>query len=408
MDGTSALARRLPSARPDRRTVAFWAIAAGYVVTMLGTTLPTPLYPDYRQLFGLSSLVLTAVFAAYALSVLVSLVALGSLSDRIGRRPVLGAAILLTIASAATFALANSVAALFLGRVLSGFAAGLYMSAASPALIELSPTANSRRAAVVSAASSVLGLGLGPLVAGLLAQYAPDPLRLAFIVELALAVAVGAALLAIPESEQGAGAGGGGTRRLALPPAGWPVFGRAASAVVGGFALMGLFTGLAPTVLVQTMHVANKGVAGVVVFIVFAASGGGQVALRGISDRRAVVVGEVLLAAGVCLVAIAATTGSLGVLLVAAAGGGLGQGLVYMGSLSMLAGRAPDDRRAAVLSSYFVAAYLGVALPVLGVGLLVGPVGLVGASVVFAAAIATLAVLVTADALRPGSAAAWS
>jgi MFS family permease len=375
---------------------------------MAGTTLPTPLYPDYRQLFGLSSFLLTAVFAAYALSVLVSLVALGSLSDRIGRRPVLVAAVLLTMASAATFALANSVAALFLGRVLSGVAAGLYVSAASPALIELSPAPDGRRAAVVSAASSVLGLGLGPLLAGLLAQYAPDPLRLAFIVELALAVAVGAGLLAIPESRQRARAGGGGSRRLALPPAGWPVFGRAASAVVGGFALMGLFTALAPSVLVQTMHVADKGVAGLVVFTVFAASGAGQVALRGVPHRHAVVVGELFLAAGVGLVALAASTGSLGVLVVAAAGGGLGQGLVYMGSLSMLAARAPDDRRAAVLSSYFVAAYLGVALPVLGVGLLAGPVGLVGASVAFAAVIATLAALVTADALRPGSHAAWS
>jgi MFS family permease len=384
----------------DRRRIGYVSVVAGYVVTMLGSTLPTPLYPAYRQAFGLSAFVLTAVFAAYALSVLLSLLALGSLSDRVGRRPVLIAAVVAAAASAITFAFADSLAALFLGRVLSGVAVGLYVSTASPALLELAPGAGSRRPAVVSVVANVLGLGLGPLVAGILAQYAPDPMRLAFLVQVGLAVLAAAALRVIPEPSRPRVPGGAAGRRPTLPPAGWPVFWRAAAPVVGAFAMMGLYTALAPTLLVETIHVANTAVVGAVVFVVFAASGVGQLFLRDVSDRRAVVAGGTLLAAGVALVAVAASTGSLAAFVIAAVGGGLGQGLAYMGSLSMLARQAPEEHRAAVLSGYFVAGYAGVALPVLGLSLLTAPLGLPGATVTFAAAIATLAALVAADALR--------
>src|SRR5260221_731758 len=157
------------------RPVAFWLIAYAFAVTMLGTTLPTPLYVIYQAQWHFSTSLITLIFAAYALVVLAALLAAGRWSDRPGGRPVLAEAIGLSIASAATFILAPSVGWLFAGRALSGLSAGLMTGTATAALTETARPGSGRRASLVSTTANIGGLGLGPLLAGLLAQYAPRP-----------------------------------------------------------------------------------------------------------------------------------------------------------------------------------------------------------------------------------------
>src|SRR5947209_12476785 len=160
------------------RPAAFAASAYAFAVTMLGTTLPPPLYSLYRERFGFSELMITVIFATYAAGVIAALLLVGRLSDEIGRRPVLLPGLAFSALSAVAFLLAQGLAPLLIGRVLSGISAGIFTGTATAMLVDLAPPDRPGRGTLVATAANMLGLGCGPLLAGLLAQYASDPLRL--------------------------------------------------------------------------------------------------------------------------------------------------------------------------------------------------------------------------------------
>ena len=180
--------------------VAFWLIAYVFAATMLGTTLPTPLYVIWQSQWHFSSGVVTFIFAVYAAGVLAALVFAGRASDQVGRRPVLGAALAFSACSTVVFILTPSVGWLFLGRVLSGFSAGLMTGTATAALTDMLGPAKRRRASITATVVNTGGLGLGPLVAGLFAQYLPRPTVLVFEVYLALLAAAAVAVAWVPET----------------------------------------------------------------------------------------------------------------------------------------------------------------------------------------------------------------
>ena len=126
--------------------MAFWLIAYVFAATMLGTTLPTPLYVIWQSEWHFSSGVITLIFAVYAAGVLAALILAGRASDQVGRRPVLGAALAFSTLSTVVFIVAASVGWLFLGRVLSGFSAGLMAGTATAALTDMLGRAKPRRA----------------------------------------------------------------------------------------------------------------------------------------------------------------------------------------------------------------------------------------------------------------------
>src|SRR5205807_3409875 len=184
---------------PLGRRAAFAATAYAFAVTMLGTTLPTPLYGLYRTKFGFSELMITVIFATYAAGVIAALLLVGRMSDEIGRRPVLGPGIALSALSAVAFLLAQGLAPLLLGRILSGLSAGIFTATATATLVDFAPAERPGRGTLVATGANMLGLGCGALLAGLLAQYAADPLRLPFWVDLALLVPAALAIVLIPE-----------------------------------------------------------------------------------------------------------------------------------------------------------------------------------------------------------------
>ena len=189
-----------PIAQP--REVAFWLIAYVFAATMLGTTLPTPLYVIWESQWHFSSETITLIFAVYAAGVLSALVFAGRASDQVGRRPVLGAALAFSACSTVVFIITPSVGWLFLGRVLSGFSAGLMTGTATAALTDTVGAAKRRRASVTSTVVNTGGLGLGPLFAGLFAQYLPRPTILVFEVYLAFLAAAAVAVAWVPETVQ--------------------------------------------------------------------------------------------------------------------------------------------------------------------------------------------------------------
>jgi MFS family permease len=380
-----------------RPSAVFWGAAYAYLVTMLGTTLPTPLYGLYQQRLGFSAGVLTVIFATYAAGVLIALLLFGGLSDRIGRRPVIAAALVLAVVSTAVFLTTGALAPPFVGRLVSGLAAGLITSVATATLTELEPGGDTRRASLVSTAASIFGLGLGPVLAGVLGQYGPLPVRLPYAVYLGLLIPAFAAVLVMPETVATPSSAPRWQRqRLGVPQEVRSPFVIAGAAGFAGFTILGLFTSLAPTFVRRELGIGNLAVAGVIVFAVFGASSVAQLLLHGLRDRLAIGIGLLVLPLGLLLVVLALKQRSLAIFVSGAVVAGLGQGLVFMGGLATINRLAPAEKRAATISSYFVVSYVAISVPAIGVGFAAESFGLYDAALVFAIAIGALALVTEA------------
>ncbi|MEV7200771.1 MFS transporter [Streptomyces griseoluteus] len=384
---------------PSRRRLrpGYLGAAGVFAVGMMGTTLPTPLYGLYRERIGFSELVVTVVFAVYAVGVIVALLLAGGASDVLGRRPVLVVALVLSALSAVCFLLEGGLPLLFLGRVLSGLSAGLFSGTGTAAVLDLAPPGRRGRAALAATAANMGGLGLGPLVSGLLAEYAPRPLTLPFLVHLALLAAALVVTLLLAETVHHEG--GRPPLRpqgMRVPPEVRGVFGPCALAAFAGFALLGLFTAVAPAFLTETLGEHNLAVTGAVVFSVFCASTGGQLLMGRIGARAALPWGCAVLAAGLVLVGTSLWVESLPLLLVGALTGGAGQGMAFRAGLTAVGAAAPEEHRGATISAFFVVAYLGISLPVVGVGALTTGLGVRAAGMVFTACAIVLVVAVGA------------
>jgi MFS family permease len=374
------------------REVAFWLIAYVFAVTMLGTTLPTPLYVIYQSQWHFSSGVVTLIFAVYAAGVLTALVFLGRASDQVGRRPVFGAALKLSALSTIVFIVAPSVGWLYLGRVLSGFTAGLMTGTGTAALTEMLGSRNPRRATLVATAVNTGGLGLGPLVAGLFAQYAPKPTVLVFEVYLALLAVAALAVVSVPETVSQ-------RQRLSIrfSGLGYPDVGRneflaAGVAAFASFSLLGIFSALAPTFLGTVLHQHSHAVAGAVVFMIFAIAVVTQLIAGRFDFRKVVSFGLALFLVVLALIVAGLSQASFGLFLAGTAVGGIAVGCVFIGSLSTANRLAPTERRGQVISSFFVFCYLGLAIPVIGVGIGTEHFGVFRSVLVCSIALAALSV----------------
>jgi MFS family permease len=368
------------------------AAAGVFAIGMMGTTLPTPLYGLYREQIGFSELVVTVVFAVYAIGVIAALLIAGDFSDVLGRRPILLCALGLAALSALCFLSEGGLPLLFAGRVLSGLSAGLLSGTGTAAVLELAPPGRRARAGFAATAANMGGLGLGPLTAGALAEYAPWPLRLPFLMHLALLVIAVAVTWLLPETVHRSG------ERRPLRPQGMVVpaevrgvFAPSALAAFAGFSLLGLFTAVAPAFLSETLGVHNLAVSGAVVFSVFCASTVGQLLMSRVGARSALPVGCLVLVAGLLLVGVSLLLASLPFLLVGAVAGGIGQGLAFRAGLTVVSTAAPETRRGATISAFFVVAYGGISVPVIGVGALTMALGLRNAGLVFAGCVMVLA-----------------
>lgn len=390
---------RRPGGDASRR-FAFGLVSYAFAVTMLGTTLPTPLYPLYRAQLGFSELLVTVIFAMYAVGVIAALLLLGGMSDQVGRRRMLLAGIALSAASAVTFLVGGGVAVLLLGRVLSGLSAGIFTGTATVTVVELAAPSRRSWATLVATAANMGGLGCGPLLAGLLAQYAPLPLRLCFIVDLVLLVVAAAGVIATPETVETPGRMRFRPQRLRVPAQVRGVFVPAAMAGFAGFAVLGLFTAVAPAFLGQILGLPDHALTGAVVFVLFASSTAGQLMLDRVPPRWAPPAGCLTLVVGVGLVAGGIGAPSLMLLILGAVVAGLGQGLSFRAGLAAVTAAGPAQRRGEVASSFFVVLYVAISIPVIGVGLAAAAFGLPTAGIGFAIAVAVLALLAVLGLLR--------
>jgi MFS family permease len=373
---------------------AFAVTTFAIAVLLLGSNIPTPLFPLYAQRFGLSPLGITLVFATYTLVVIPTLVVLGTLSDAKGRRTVLLCAIVVAAVAAALFAAARSAAWLFAAEAVQAIGLGALQGAAAPTLLELHPETDARHSATVATAATLGGAALGPLVGGGVAALAPSPLRLPYLIELALLVAAFAAVLTRvpPHSARRSWR----PRRLGVPRSIRSRFAVAALTTFVGWAVVGLFLSLIPSFVADVAGHRSPAWSGLVAALMLGGSAVAPFTMRATESVRVQLRGVVLMLGGLVVLAGAAAGRSTALLVAAALLAGPGQGLTFAGSLGDVTEAAPEDRRGEVVASYYVAVYLGTSLPVIALGAAANAVGLVHAIEAFAACAAVLCALAAA------------
>jgi MFS family permease len=369
-----------------------------FFVAMLGTTLPTPLYPLFERRYSFGPLLVTVIFAIYAFGVIAGLILFGNISDRLGRKPVLSLGLGLSAASALLFLLAGSLAPIYAGRIVSGLSAGIFTGTATAYVIDLAPEGRRRLASFVAVFANLGGLGTGTLLSGLLGQWAPDSLRTPFAVDLGLVVVATAGLLLAPESVRRHSGFDFRLQRLGVPAEVAGVFLRASLAGVAAFAVSGVFSSVAPEFLGLGLGRHSPALAGLLVFVLFVMSVSGQLLV--VRLRHALAAGCGLLVAGVALLASSLAADSLALLFASAVVAGLGQGVIVSAGLASIAERAPAERRGETASSFFVVLYLGLSIPVIAAGVAIHYTSLRSAGIGFCAGVGVLTLAVLASLRR--------
>lgn len=366
-----------------------WRTWSVLVLFAIGTSLITPLIPIYQDRLGFNDTVVTLFLGCYVVGLVPSMLTLGQVSDRIGRRPVLLGA-LVTLASAQLILITEPPLWGVLGaRGIQGVATGAFFGTCTAFLVDAAPPTRRMFASVLGSISVRLGLGLGPGIGGVLAQYAGNPLRLPFELHL-VALAVAAVLVVTLPETVTEGSTRPLTLRLEVPAAEREVFWRV---LVPSGMLFSLFDGVAlsliPVFLVRELGVSNFALVGAAGFLVLVSGAVSQILLARLRAPTAIGVGLVWATLASVGVVLAAPVGSAALALVAVSATGAGAGLVFKGGIDLCTQIAPVADRGKLLSSYYVACYLGgFSVPLIIVGVLGDLLGLTTALACLSAAAA--------------------
>jgi MFS family permease len=382
---------RIARAAPGR--IRFAGLGYALVVLLTGTNLATPLYAAYEHVFHLSPLDVTLLVAVYAAAVMVALLACGPLSDTAGYRPVLAAGLVTAAGGAALLAAASGPAWLYAGRAVQGLAVGTCSGALTAGLVLTEPRGRPARASFLAATATTAACGAGPVLAGALAQYAPHPRSLSYLVEMVLLIPALAAVAMLPA---GLGRTGGRWRPRwpRLPGAHRGMFLRAALVSLLAWAVAYVVLALVPSYTAAALGRSNLLVDGTAAGSLLLVAAAAQAACRSWGPGRAQASGLAGLIAGLLGLIAAGAAGSAALLFGAIAVAGAGQGLAFMGGIRQVNEIAPADQRAGTLAMFYVLTYGGSGLVTVAVGLLAAHLGLTR-SVQAAAAVLAAACLLT-------------
>jgi MFS family permease len=342
-----------------------------WLVLMAGANLATPLYAVYAERFGFSSLVLTAIFATYAFVLVPALILFGRLSDRFGRRPAVVAGLVVACGGLGLFAAATSAGWLFAARATQGLAVGMVSGAATAALVELDPGEDRRRAAMWAGLAQAGGSALGPLSAGVLAEWMPAPRQLCFLVFLGATLAAAGAVWALPEPAE---------REREPWRIEWPrvprevrsAFARVSLTAATVWATLALFLSIVPSYAADLLGTRNLALLATIAAASVVASSVAQVLAqrRAGSRRRDQAFGLALLAVGLLALVVAAPLHSLTLMLVGAVAAGGGHGVAFLNAQQELNELAPPQRRGEVTAAFISCIYFLVACSVISSGVL--------------------------------------
>ncbi|RAO51495.1 Monosaccharide-sensing protein [Micromonospora saelicesensis] len=351
----------------------FWAIALAFLTAMAFCTVPAPLYPLYMARDGFSTFMGTIVFAVYAVGVVISLLLAGHVSDWVGRKKILIPALALELVAAALFLGDPSLPVLLVARLVSGLGIGLITATTTAYLQELHaahrPGSSRQRFEMVSTAANIGGLGVGALVAGVLAQYVDAPLRTPYLVfAVLLTVSIVAVALSPETVEERLVKPTYRPQRISADHGDRAGYLAAAAAGFASFAVFGLFTSVAPGFVAGALHLPSRALAGTIVFAVFGGAAVAQTLTSRLAAPAKVRLGLLAQAVGVPVLLVGMHTASLSVFLVGGVVAGIGAGVLFKAAVGAVAAMAAPAQRGEALAGLFLIGYLGMILPSVGIG----------------------------------------
>jgi predicted MFS family arabinose efflux permease len=358
--------------RPEHGS-GFWVVAFAFLIVMAFATLPSPLYGLYRTRDDLSALMITVIYAIFAAGTILTLLRDASIAPRIGRRGMMLASVVVMMLGAGVLALWKDLPALLIGRLLTGVSVGLAAGTAITYLVELrlraDPNASVVRARTIGTSVNVGALGVGPLIAGCLAEWVNYPLTVPYLVFLGFGAVALVGLSVVPET---------GTVTLRAPAkertpprhrVRLPV--PAAAATLSAFAANGLFAGLSGLFLATTFGRTSHALSGATLFLVFSCGVISQVTTGKLQASRVLALGTISMLVGLVLlvVSVRLAVPSLALFLIGGALIGAGAGAVFKGTTGIVLGASAPEDRVAMTSALLIVLFVGLSVPVIGAGI---------------------------------------
>jgi len=379
------------------RAGAFWLVAGVLFLLFFAAAAPSPLYGVYQSRWGFSATTLTAVFAAYAVLLLVTLLVFGPVSDYLGRRRVILAGLAMAAGACGLFLAADGVGLLFAARTLHGAAVGTATSALGAALIDLQPE-SSRRAPVITTAAAMLGLTVGGLGTSALVQYGPAPTHLIWWLLLGADLAAAAGVLAMPETAPARPGVLASLRpRVAVPRHVRGTFATALPCVIAVWMISGFYLSLGPSLAAQVIRSPDLLWGGLVIFLLNGIGTAAMTVASRASGPATMLAGCLILLPGIAVTLVAIQTASGAAFLAGTALAGAGFGTAMLGAFSTITAQAAPGQRASLIAAYFIVSYTAFSIPVVAAGVATTHIGLHRTALAYCAAIAVLAAVAAAS-----------
>ncbi|HUB37992.1 MAG TPA: MFS transporter [Streptosporangiaceae bacterium] len=396
--------RELGNRRLSGRLAVF--VLGSLIVALLASSAaPTPLYAIYQAQWHFTPITTTVVFGVYAIAVLAALLTLGRLSDHVGRRPVLLAAIAVHAGSLVIFATATGVPALMSARVVQGLSTGAALGAIGAAMLDM----DRELGTFANAVAPGTGTATGTILSALAVRFLPDPTHLIYLALIGVLVLQVAAIVAMRETVSRApGALASLRPEITLPRALRAPVLTAVPMLFAVWALAGLYAALGPALVDALTGSGDVVLGGLSLFVLAASAVVAIIVLRRTAAWTVMLFGVLTLIAGVTVTVVAVSLGSEALFFAGSAVAGAGFGSGFQGGIRMAVPLAAAHERAGLVSLLYVVSYLGLGVPAVAAGFgVVDGGGLISTSRYYGAAVIALAALALFGLLknRPGRAA---
>ncbi len=394
MTQTQTFSSQEHTAGGGRGRFGYALVLTSITVMMASASAPSPFYPQLQVEMGFSAAMMTGIFAVYAVALLCTLLTVGSVSDHVGRRPVLCFGFLLLGYAAWHFWHADSVGGLLVARVIQGVATGFLMPTLSATAVDLEPRERPGSAAVWNAVLPLVGLALGALLAGTAMDFGTAPEAEVFGGIVLLNIFFAASAWALPETApRHEGLMQALKPRLGLPADARSAFWRCSPAIFAGWATGGLYLSLGAAIMAHLFGVTDFVLQGVVITLL---SGMGALSCfvgQRFTTRAVMLYGTSALALGTALTVAGVVTQSLPLYLLALMIAGTGFGTCNYSAIRTLIPLAHPDERGELFASIFTFSYCAFGVPVVVAGLFVPVAGLMNVAIGYGAVIVVMAIV---------------
>ena len=372
----------------------FAAMAAAFAAFFIAAGAPTPLLPIYEAKWNFPASMVTVAFGVYAIALLLTLLIIGSLSDHIGRRPLLIGALALELVSMLVFLVSPSIGWIIAARIIQGVATAAATSSFSAAILELAPDRRKHLAGVIAGLAPAAGIGVGALFSGVIAQVSTSAAATVWtILAAVMLIALVFAIFTPETAARKAGAIASLRPHISVPPAARSVFAVTLPSLIAAWLVSALFLGLMPTILHLKFGIDSPVVSGLAAFAEQGTGGAVALALSKMKPQRLVFAGGAAIVVGIALFigSIAAT--SLPLLWIGAIVGGAGLGGAFTGTIRSLVPLVGAQERAGLFSAVYLVSYITFGVPVILAGLFLSTIGITAIALIFG--VVTLVAAVT-------------